>query len=201
MRSWMLAACAALHLLLFATSCRKPAHEEKPDLVGNWASYQKDEYITIYSDGKAKYADCSQVSSGNCKEEREGKAYVRNDKLIVCGKKFTITKEPEHDAYGNYVLTLDEEIYYGCIIPGPLPADSITSSSARLSWQTAPSTPSITLEYKASSSTVWSALNISNYNQYTLTGLQPSTSYDWRLKAVCSDSETLFTATETFSTL
>lgn len=76
-----------------------------------------------------------------------------------------------------------------CGSPSQLSTGSVTSSSANLSWSAVTGANSYDVEYKTSSSLTWltAAAGISN-TTYLLTGLSASTSYLWRVRAICSAS-------------
>lgn len=190
-----------LSVLLSASSCRKAVYKERPDLLGWWSS-NNGQFITISDDGKGSYFDCRQANMGNCKEERDGKAYIRDNKLIVARKKFTINKYPGHSADGSYSMILGDEEFYACRIAGPNPASDITHTSAKLSWSQPVNTLSIVLEYKERDQFQWTTVVLEqNASPYTLPGLTPATDYEWRLKTVCEFNQTLFTQVQSFTTL
>lgn len=73
-----------------------------------------------------------------------------------------------------------------CTAPSGLNSYNITQSVANLGWSADPYSSSFTLEYKLSTATNWTVA-ATNFitGGYQLTGLQPSTAYQWRVSAVC----------------
>lgn len=74
-----------------------------------------------------------------------------------------------------------------CPDPSGLSTTSITSSSATLNWSAAPTAASYNVDYKAASSPDWInvATNTSSLS-VNLSGLTPTTGYDWRVQSNCS---------------
>jgi hypothetical protein len=87
-----------------------------------------------------------------------------------------------------------------CSDPSGLTASSITSSGATVSWTAVSGANSYDVEYKASSSSTWSAAATGTTStSVTLSGLAASTSYDWRVRANCASSSSAY-ASSTFTT-
>ncbi len=88
-----------------------------------------------------------------------------------------------------------------CVAPTDLSASSITQSSALLKWSATNSAVSYKVEYKKASSAQWTNLAAASTSKtIDVTGLLPSTVYDWRIKANCRSGESAFSAAQ-FSTL
>jgi hypothetical protein len=88
-----------------------------------------------------------------------------------------------------------------CALPTALQSGSITESSALLSWTATANAASYTLEYKPSTSTTWALLSSSvTGTSFTVNGLSPLTSYDWRLMANCATLTSSYAASS-FTTL
>jgi hypothetical protein len=86
-----------------------------------------------------------------------------------------------------------QNIYIPCNTPSNLLSSSITASSATLSWSAATGASSYTLDYKESSSGTWINLGTGiSSSSYTLSGLNPSTSYDWRVSSNCTGKNSAF---------
>ncbi len=71
--------------------------------------------------------------------------------------------------------------------PGGLTVSAVTNKSAVLSWTAVSGAASYTVEYKATSSSIWTTIssNVSGIS-IDLSGLSQSTSYDWRVSANCA---------------
>jgi hypothetical protein len=76
-----------------------------------------------------------------------------------------------------------------CEAPTGLTTTNLTSTSATLNWNAVSNAVNYTVGYKQSTATSWiyPSSGISTLS-YTLTGLSPGTSYDWRVSALCSDT-------------
>lgn len=71
--------------------------------------------------------------------------------------------------------------------PASLTTGSITASSATLSWGAVSGATGYDLQYRRSVDTAWiDLLTNSTLRTYNLTGLTPSTSYSWRVRAICA---------------
>jgi hypothetical protein len=73
-----------------------------------------------------------------------------------------------------------------CSVPENLIADSITGTSALLRWDVVPEALKYKLQYRNVGGT-WSSLT-TNTNNKLITGLNPNTKYQWRVKTVCSNN-------------
>ncbi len=88
-------------------------------------------------------------------------------------------------------------------IPCPQPtsaiASGITSSQATVTWNAGVGPLNYTFEYKANSSATWISITVSQ-TTYTMTGLNASTLYDFRVRSNCSVNVSPFTQGQ-FTTL
>ncbi|HND89051.1 MAG TPA: fibronectin type III domain-containing protein, partial [Saprospiraceae bacterium] len=83
-----------------------------------------------------------------------------------------------------------------CNAPSGPNTANITASSATLRWTAASGASSYTVQFKTAASSFWSTAGTTSSLSYAVSGLSPSTSYQWRVKANCSS----YTAAITFST-
>ena len=83
-----------------------------------------------------------------------------------------------------------------CETPTNLSTTNITYNSAVCNWSAVSGAQNYTLQYKAASSSTWSSASST-----TLSGLSPSTDYNWRVRTNCSSSSSDYSATQTFTTL
>ena len=83
-----------------------------------------------------------------------------------------------------------------CDVPTGLTSSNITTNSAVVSWNNVSNAVNYTLQYKASSSSSWS-----NATSTTLSGLNSSTTYNWRVRTNCSSNNSDYSATQSFTTL
>jgi hypothetical protein len=85
----------------------------------------------------------------------------------------------------------------GCATPSNLTHHYVYSTSASISWSAINGATSYTLQLKLASSSTYFSLGSIPVTSVTLSGLQPGTSYHWRVKANCSvysDAKLLTTA-------
>ena len=68
-----------------------------------------------------------------------------------------------------------------------LPATSITSSSATLNWTSVTTATSYNVQYKLTSSSSWTTVTATT-NSKAISGLNVSTSYDFKVQAVCNST-------------
>jgi hypothetical protein len=85
-----------------------------------------------------------------------------------------------------------------CATPTGLTTTNISGSGATLSWN-AVTGASYLVEYKLSSATSWSSASTST-NSFNLTGLNPGSTYQWQVKAVCGNITSSPSAIITFTT-
>ncbi|MEQ1552844.1 MAG: N-acetylmuramoyl-L-alanine amidase, partial [Ferruginibacter sp.] len=86
-----------------------------------------------------------------------------------------------------------------CGITTVLNESYVGTVSVNLNWAAVSGATGYILEGKAATSTSWTTYNSTN-NYYTITGLLPSTIYNWRIKTVCSSGTGLASTTQTFTT-
>ncbi|HPZ04138.1 MAG TPA: fibronectin type III domain-containing protein, partial [Bacteroidales bacterium] len=88
-----------------------------------------------------------------------------------------------------------------CITPTNLAISNISSTEATAIWTAGGSETSWQIEYKTAVATTWTTQVVSAPT-YTMTGLQPYTSYDVRVKSLCgTTAESGYTAVVSFTTL
>jgi hypothetical protein len=84
-----------------------------------------------------------------------------------------------------------------CDAPVLLTTDNITSNSAFVSWLAVANAVNYTVEFKPAGSATWiSAGAPSTFQFYFLSGLAPSTLYDWRVLTNCTTGSSVFAATQ-----
>lgn len=88
-----------------------------------------------------------------------------------------------------------------CHVPLELSADSITSSSAFITWNAQCGTFNYQLKWKAADNLVWNTVTGITSPEYYLAGLDPSTEYDVTVKAVCGAFTTAESIPLNFTTL
>ncbi len=74
-----------------------------------------------------------------------------------------------------------------CPDPSGLSTTNISSNSSKINWTAAPTASGYNADYKAASSSTWiNAATGTTSLTVTLSGLNPSTLYDWRVQSNCS---------------
>ena len=89
------------------------------------------------------------------------------------------------------------------VTPANLSTTKITSTSATLKWQI-PGTPTgFKIQYKPTTSDTWLNKNINNGTKASvkLTGLTPSTQYEWQIREKCGNQSSAYSASTLFTTL
>ena len=74
-----------------------------------------------------------------------------------------------------------------------------SASAAIVNWSSSNNAISYNLEYKKSTATTWNPINTINLSQ-SLSGLSASTTYQYRLQSVCSTINSVYSATNQFTT-
>lgn len=88
----------------------------------------------------------------------------------------------------------------GCNAPTGLSATNITSTSATCNWGAVAGATTYTLEWKTVASPTWTVVAGLTGTSHNLNGLAASTSYNFRVLAVCSGTPSNYSATATFTT-
>jgi len=88
-----------------------------------------------------------------------------------------------------------------CGAPSGLTTTGITATASLAKWDAVSGASSYNVDYKASSWTNWITIaNATPSLQWSLMGMDPSTSYEWRVSANCATGTSSYTQTQ-FSTL
>ncbi|MCB0543315.1 MAG: fibronectin type III domain-containing protein [Lewinellaceae bacterium] len=80
--------------------------------------------------------------------------------------------------------------------PTGLTTSGITSGSATLSWGAVAGTSTYTVQFKTSANSSWTIAGTTNTTSFTLSNLAANTTYNWQVKADCSD----YSSPATFTT-
>ena len=84
-----------------------------------------------------------------------------------------------------------------CSAPTGLLTSPITASSGTAKWSAVSGASSYNLDYKLSSSPDWVTIaNGTTSLQWNIGGLQPTTSYDWRVRTNCSSGTSSYSQTQ-----
>ncbi|MFZ7115019.1 MAG: T9SS type A sorting domain-containing protein [Bacteroidota bacterium] len=87
--------------------------------------------------------------------------------------------------------------------PSGLVSSAVTSKSQKLEWDLLSSSDSIVIRYKPESSSNYSYVRMPNVGQTNLilTGLNPNTKYQWRVKTVCGATSGSYSTKKMFTTI
>jgi len=91
--------------------------------------------------------------------------------------------------YSNIILFTTLSSNTTCPTPGGLLTDSISASSARVSWSPVTGAAGYLVRYRPAGSTTWTSINTAG-NARVLTGLNPGTAYEWQVQTFCGTSNT-----------
>jgi Secretion system C-terminal sorting domain/Fibronectin type III domain/Bacterial pre-peptidase C-terminal domain len=93
--------------------------------------------------------------------------------------------------------TLAESGGGSCSAPTGLSTNGITGTTATATWAPVSGAVSYNVDYKLASSADWITIaNGTTSLQWTLGGMEPTTSYDWRVRANCSSGSSSYTQTQ-----
>jgi len=99
----------------------------------------------------------------------------------------------------DYCVVIEAGQVQVCDLPSGLSASSIATTSATLNWTAVSEASSYNLQYKASTSATWISTT-STTTSRAISGLLASTSYDFRVQAVCSFGNSAYTGAASFTT-
>ena len=107
--------------------------------------------------------------------------------------------------YSNVIVFTTTNQSASCTVPTGLLADSITASTARLSWTAVSGAIGYNVRYRPSGSTTWFSVS-SQGNVRFVNNLLGSTTYEWQVQTVCGSaagtaSTSAFSPSQTFTTL
>ncbi|MBX7141474.1 MAG: fibronectin type III domain-containing protein [Chitinophagales bacterium] len=104
---------------------------------------------------------------------------------------------------GDYLNDFWEFTPPGCAAPGNLTTTNISPSSAKLKWDGAGGAEKYKVQYKADSTgATWISKTVkAANNSLTIAGLTPNTPYKWKVRSICGEEKSEYSATETFTTL
>jgi len=87
-----------------------------------------------------------------------------------------------------------------CVATTNLSVNSITLSSAYLSWGASSGATSYNVQYKLSSALNWTTVSTPS-TAFTVTGLLPNSTYNWQVQTICSSGQASYTPGMNFNTL
>ncbi len=104
----------------------------------------------------------------------------------------------DNDLHIDSVMVYDGEIPATCDVPTNLASNNVLYNSANITWN-AGNANKWNLQYRAQSGN-WIAVNNLTSASHQLTGLSAQTAYEVQVQAVCTDNESDWTASHTFTT-
>ena len=122
--------------------------------------------------------------------------------VVTAAGTFTVTVSNTSGCMGTASVTVT--LTSGCNAPSDLFASAVSTSSATLNWAAAGCAYSYKLQYRKAGTTVWTNTSISPPAVFkTLTGLAASTTYQWKIRTMCSSgtgNQSPWSAIQSFTT-
>ena len=87
-----------------------------------------------------------------------------------------------------------------CNTPTGVAAINITSNSAKIKWDAVAGATKYQIYYRVSGVATWSKANTTSLSK-KLTGLSPSTTYQYKVKTICGLTSSAFSSIQTFTTM
>jgi N-acetyl-anhydromuramyl-L-alanine amidase AmpD len=103
-----------------------------------------------------------------------------------------------HWNWANY-YNLINNVTSTCNVPTGLTTNSITVNSATASWTAVSGAVSYTIRIAPASSTAWTSYTTTSTN-YTFTGLNSNTAYQWQVRTNCSAGSSAYSSSQNFTT-
>ena len=103
------------------------------------------------------------------------------------------------DVEASLIHLLDFSGSASCSVPTGITTSSITTDHATISWNTVGNASLYHLQYKPTTSSTWITIS-TNQTSFTITGLFPGTTYDFRVEAFCNSGPTGYSVTQQFTT-
>jgi hypothetical protein len=87
-----------------------------------------------------------------------------------------------------------------CGVPAGLGVSNVTATSAKLDWNDPSGATSYNIHYRVSGTSTWTNVT-STTSSVSISGLTPSSTYEFQVQTVCAAGTSAFSATSTFTTL
>lgn len=100
----------------------------------------------------------------------------------------------------DYCVSIEEGTPLPCNTPSGISASGESTSGATISWSAVSGALSYNVDYKLSSASTYTTVNTSSTSR-TLSGLSPSSTYNYRVQTVCSSGTSSYSSVGSFSTL
>lgn len=98
------------------------------------------------------------------------------------------------------LFSILQSFSYGCDAPSGFTLSHITTTTATVSWKAVSGATNYKLQYRVKGTSTWTMLS-TNATSKTITGLSPSTIYQYKMKSVCGTVSSLYSAINTFTTV
>ena len=106
----------------------------------------------------------------------------------------------KYDHSDVFIAKMEDSVTISfCRIPTGLVVDSLKSSSATLKWTAVNNALSYSVQYAKTGTNAWTTLN-SSTNSIGISGLTPSTSYEFQVKTICSSGINNYSSSVSFIT-
>ncbi len=178
----------------FTTSCEVPTNlaasqisENSIQLSWNNISGATNYSIQYRKNGSSGWSTTS--STGTYKTISGLQAGTKYDFQI---KTKCINKDSNYTSIKSYSTATPQ-----CNIPSNLVASNVSSNAATLTWNGTAN--SYTVQYKKTSSSSWSSTSSTSKSKY-ISNLSANTTYEFRVKAICSSNSSNYSSSKTFST-
>lgn len=100
-----------------------------------------------------------------------------------------------------YSLQVNTVLSNACAVPGGPVTQSVSGTSALLSWNAISGASQYRVRYRSTGSTMWTPGAAVNTTSMTLNGLQYNTGYEWQVSSLCSPDSSAYSAVSSFTTL
>ena len=102
--------------------------------------------------------------------------------------------------YSSITSFTTQSVPTGCQVPSALNTINITANSAVLSWAAVTGAQSYQVKFHKATQNNWTNYNNINGTSKSVTGLQPSTTYEWKISTKCNGSTSASSTVISFTT-
>ncbi len=182
-------------------------------LTPGFANSTYNEYFTVWADfnGDGDFDDMGETlyQSGAVRAAVSGTASIPANatlgatRLRVSMRYNAAPSSCGSFSYGeveDYTLVVEEDVPQPCNTPLNLSQGATSETSIAVSWDAAGSNEtSYRVQHRATGTSTWTSNTVSG-TSFTASGLTPSTSYQFRVRANCGSDQSANTSAATFST-
>jgi hypothetical protein len=185
--------------------CKKNALDVYPDLNGRWNSESyTDENGNIMQVQEPELKSYYTEITNGIDMRHSGKAKIKKNLLTIGEKQFEITRFPSFDNEGNFSFDTNVGKFIGAYAVVD-PIATVNGTSVTFGWTITTATMQIVdskiIDYRQLSSPSWISITCDQYApDYTLQGLLPLTTYEWRIRTIRGTHFSQYSAIQTFTT-